>query len=235
LVALSILALFELINAPLATAETRIAADNSNYIAQLDTSASSSTHPAISPSSKAARPNSDLAQRAILFEEDPGSPTGNQYIGSVVWHTEAVDHIGSSQAEMAVRADIDIPDRKFKMTMLVARNVDPAVPASHTAELTFALPPDFGGGGIANVPGILMKPSAQGHGTPLVALTGKVTNSLFRMNLSNVDADRLRNLQLLKQGSWFSIPMVFTNGRRAIIAIEKGVSGDQAFKSAFGS
>jgi hypothetical protein len=42
-----------------------------------------------------------------------------------------------------VRADIEIPDRKFKMTMSFRRNTDSSLPASHTAELTFILPQDF--------------------------------------------------------------------------------------------
>ena len=56
-----------------------------------------------------------------------------------------------------VRADIEIPDRKFKMTMSFRRNTDTSLPASHTAELTFILPQDFYGGGVGNVSGIRMK------------------------------------------------------------------------------
>ena len=42
-----------------------------------------------------------------------------------------------------------------------------------------------------------------------------------------------RNLQLLKERSWFDIPLVYNNGRRAILAIEKGTPGERAFKEAF--
>ena len=37
-----------------------------------------------------------------------------------------------------------------------------------------------------------------------------------------MDADRARNIQLLKEQAWFDIPMVYNDGRRTIIAIEKG-------------
>ena len=53
------------------------------------------------------------------------------------------------------------------------------------------------------------------------------------MGLSNVDADRQRNLQLLKERSWFDVPLVYVNQRRAIIAIEKGAPGERAFNEAF--
>jgi hypothetical protein len=33
--------------------------------------------------------------------------------------------------------------------------------------------------------------------------------------------------------AWFDIPIVYANQRRAIAAIEKGESGEQAFKAAF--
>ena len=34
-----------------------------------------------------------------------------------------------------MRADIEIPDRKFKMTLSFRRNTDTSLPASHTAEI----------------------------------------------------------------------------------------------------
>jgi hypothetical protein len=174
-----------------------------------------------------------VAQRVVLYDEDPGDPKGKQYVGSVIWRTEQIKATGNQKPDIAVRADIDIPDRKFKMTMSFRRNTDSSLPASHTAELTFILPPDFSGGGVGNVPGILMKSNEQARGTPLAGLAVKVTDGFFLVGLSNVDADRTRNLQLLKERSWFDVPLVYVNQRRAIIAIEKGAPGERAFNEAF--
>src|SRR5882724_8283046 len=174
-----------------------------------------------------------VAQRVVLYDEDPSDPKGKQYVGSVVWRTEQVKASGTQKADIAVRADIDIPDRKFKMTMSFRRNTDTSLPASHTAELTFILPQDFVGGGVGNVPGILMKSNEQARGTPLAGLAVKVTDGFFLVGLSNVDADRQRNVQLLKERSWFDVPLVYSNQRRAIIAIEKGAPGERAFNDAF--
>jgi hypothetical protein len=174
-----------------------------------------------------------VAQRVVLYDEDPGDPKGKQYVGSVIWRTEPVKASGNQKPDIAVRADIDIPDRKFKMTMSFRRNTDSSLPASHTAELTFILPQDFAGGGVGNVPGILMKSNEQARGTPLSALAVKVTDGFFLVGLSNVDSERTRNLQLLKERSWFDVPLVYTNQRRAIIAIEKGAPGERAFNEAF--
>ena len=174
-----------------------------------------------------------VAQRVVLYDEDPSDPKGKQYVGSVVWRTEQVKGAAGKTPEIAVRADIEIPERKFKMTMSFRRNTDTSLPASHTAELTFVLPPDFDGGGVSNVPGILMKSNELARGTPLAGLAVKVTDGFFLVGLSNVDADRSRNLQLLKERSWFDVPLVYTNQRRAIIAIEKGAPGERAFNEAF--
>jgi hypothetical protein len=174
-----------------------------------------------------------VAQKVVLYDEDPAEPKGKQYVGTVVWRTEQFKGSGGKPGDLAVRADIDIPDRKFKMTMSFRRNTDTSLPASHTAELTFILPPDFVGGGIYTVPGILMKSNEQARGTPLAGQAVKVTDGFFLLGLSNVDSDRVRNVQLLKERSWFDVPLVYTNQRRAIIAIEKGSPGERAFNDAF--
>jgi len=174
-----------------------------------------------------------VAQRVVLYDEDPSQPQGKQSTGTVVWRTEEVKGTGNQPPELVIRADVDIPERKFKMTMTLRRNTDQSLPASHTAELNFTLPPDFDGGGIANVPGILMKSNEQARGTPLAGLAVKVTDNFFLIGLSNVEVDRSRNLQLLKERSWLDVPLVYANQRRAIVAIEKGEPGERAFQDAF--
>jgi len=185
----------------------------------------------------AAAPNSQsgpaVAQRVVLYEEDPGNPQGKQYVGSAIWRTETVSPGSGLAPELQIRADVSIPDRKMNVTWSLRRNTDQALPASHTIEIMFNLPPDFVGGGVANVPGVLMKESEQARGVPLAGLAVKVTNGFFLIGLSAVDADVQRNMQLLKDRPWFDIPVVYNNGGRAILALEKGPSGDRAFADAF--
>ena len=174
-----------------------------------------------------------VAQRVVLYEEDPNNPQGRQFVGSAVWRTETVSPGSGLAPELEVRADITIPDRNMTVTWTLRRNTDQALPASHTIEIMFNLPPDFPGGGIANVPGVLMKDSEQARGVPLAGLAVKVTNGFFLIGLSAVDTDVQRNIQLLKDKPWFDIPIVYNNGGRAILAMEKGPPGDRAFADAF--
>ena len=119
------------------------------------------------------------------------------------------------------------------MTWSLRRNTDKALPASHTIEIMFTLPADFDQGGIANVPGVLMKPDEQTRGIPLAGLAVKVTNGYFLIGLSAVDVDLQRNVEMLKDRSWFDIPIVYTSGKRAILALEKGTPGTRVFEEAF--
>jgi hypothetical protein len=174
-----------------------------------------------------------VAQRVVLTEEDPVDPAGKRYVGSAVWRTESTTGTSGQGPELAVRCDIDVPERRLAMTFSMRRNTDQALPASHTVEIMFNLPGDFPFGGISNVPGILMKQAELTRGAPLSGLAVKVTSGFFLLGLSSVDTEKERNLQLLKERAWFDIPVVYNNGRRAIIAVEKGNPGERAFKDAF--
>jgi hypothetical protein len=174
-----------------------------------------------------------VAQRVVLYEEDPNDPAGKQYIGSAIWRTETVSPGPGLAQELAVRADVEVPDRRITMSWSIRRNTDPNLPASHTVEITFSLPADFAGGGIDKVPGILMKQAEQTRGIPLAGQAVKVTTGFFLIGLSAVDADVQRNVQLLKERAWFDVPVVYNNGRRAILAMEKGTPGERAFEQAF--
>jgi hypothetical protein len=174
-----------------------------------------------------------LAQKVVLYEEDQANPNGTQFIGSAVWRTERVAPGPGQQPDVVVRAEIEIPEQKVQVRMSLRRNDDKQLPASHTVEIVFTLPPDFLHGGIQNIPGILMKQGETTRGVPLNGVAVKVTTNFFLIGLSSVDADMQRNVQLLKERSWFDIPVVYADGKRAIIAVEKGIPGERAFTEAF--
>jgi hypothetical protein len=178
-------------------------------------------------------PAAAVAQKVVLYDEDPNDPQGKRYVGSAIWRTETVSPGPGLAPELAVRADIEIPERKLRMTWSLRRNTDKALPASHTIEIMFTLPADFPEGGIGNVPGVLMKQDEQARGVPLAGLAVKVTNGYFLIGLSAVEVDQQRNIQLLKERDWFDIPVVYTSGKRAILAMEKGTPGARAFEEAF--
>lgn len=178
-------------------------------------------------------PTAEVAQKVVLYEEDPGNPQGKRYVGSAIWKTETVSPGPGLAPELAVRCDVEIPERRMRMTWSLRRNTDKALPASHTIEIMFTLPADFSEGGIQNVPGVLMKQNEQARGVPLAGLAVKVTNGFFLVGLNSSDVDVQRNIALLKERPWFDIPIVYNNNKRAILAVEKGIPGERAFEDAF--
>jgi hypothetical protein len=218
-------------------------------VASLRSSVTQKPRPAIAPPSRpkiadrigesaagpktATAPAAAVAQKVVLYEQDPSTGKPIRYVGSAIWRTETVSPGSGLAPELAVRADVEIPERHMRMNLSLRRNTDKALPASHTIEIQFTLPADFAQGAIGNVPGVLMKSGENAHGMPIAGLAVKVTNGYFLIGLSAVDIDKQRNIKMLKERDWLEIPMDYTNGKRAILTIEKGTPGQRAFDEAF--
>ena len=74
---------------------------------------------------------------AVLYEEDPAEPAGRRYAGSVAWRTETVTPEKGQPPELAIRADIEVPERKLALTLSLRPNTDRSLSATHTIEITF--------------------------------------------------------------------------------------------------
>jgi hypothetical protein len=177
--------------------------------------------------------NPNLPQKVVLYEEDLANPNGMQFAGSAGWRIEPEPAAAGRKSGVAIRADIDIPERQMSVRLVMRRNDDKTLKASHTVEVVFSLQPGFVHGGIGNIPGLMVK---QGETTRGVALNGvvvKVQPGFFLVGLSANDAEMKRNVQFLKERQWFDIPVVYADGKRALIAIDKGKSGARVFDEAF--
>jgi hypothetical protein len=170
--------------------------------------------------------------KALLYEEDQANPAGTPlagrvpFVGSVVW----TDSVAAARDETPiVQANIEVPARGMTARLILRRNDDKSLHASHTIELVFNLRADlFGHGLIANIPGILMKQGETARGAPLKGVASKVTTNVFLIRLS--DSDMQRNVELLTERSWFNIPIVYADGKRAILAVEKAPLAEQALE-----
>ncbi|HEX2255290.1 MAG TPA: hypothetical protein VHG92_01085, partial [Afifellaceae bacterium] len=75
------------------------------------------------------------------------------------------------------------------------------------------------------------KPSEQARGQALAGAAVPVTERLFWIALSD-DPDQVgRNISLLRDGSWFDMPIMFEDGQRALLTFEKGIPGDRVFET----
>jgi hypothetical protein len=169
---------------------------------------------------------------AVLREDNPTDPQhGKRYVGSTVWRTESIPPATGRPAEVVLRADAEIPERQMGMKWSLRRNTDKSMPASHTIEIVFRLPPNSPGGGVAQAPGVVMKSKEDAQGMPLAGAAATVTNGFFIFALAAISAPQ--NLQLLKEREWLDVPFAYANGTRAVISFEKGEPGGRAFAEAF--
>jgi len=165
---------------------------------------------------------------AILYDI---IPTGQRkrYNGSVSWRTETT----SADPKVAIKADIQIPEKHISLALLFRRNVDPTFPASHVVELKFTPLSDMSYGEISSVPGLAMKADDEANGVRLTVQGATISPGFFLLALSDVQADLNVNLKLLKQQSWLMIPIVYSNGNRGTLNFSKGASGERVFNEAF--
>ena len=169
-----------------------------------------------------------VVSHAVLYQEDPGDPHGKRYFGTVTWHLEP----GAGAVPASVKGDVKI-DEQMGATLSLRRNVDSEMPASHIMEVKFNWPDETAHSGVDTIKGVSMKAVESARGAPLSAMAAKVTPKYFMIALSAGDVDMKRNVLLLKGKEWFDIPIVYSGGSRAVLAIEKGADGERAFKDAF--
>jgi len=206
---------------------------STSRIDPLATGESPSLASVIAPTPSLASAIAPVAQRAILYEEDPTDAKGKRYTGGVTWRTENVSPSSGMPPELVVKADLNVVDAKTAVSMTFRRNTDRAMPASHLVEIKFDRPRDAPSGEISKLHGLLMKQEGKIHGAPLEGEAAKVTSGYFMIALASGPQQLQRNLKLMKDYPGFEVVVDYSNGRKAILLIDKGTSGEQAFKEAF--
>ncbi len=170
------------------------------------------------------------AERAAFYEEDAANVYGRRFAGSVTWG------VGTSQPEEGhsrrptLRADIQIPDRTNALLTLKQAEGG-GTSNSYRIEIAFH-PTDTLHGNVAGVAGILMKAGEQARGLPINVRTLRTGPGTFVIELSGTGYFGQQNLDLLREREWIDIPIIYEDGRRAIMTLAKGASGLSAFDAA---
>ncbi|NLR96975.1 hypothetical protein HGP17_09005 [Rhizobium sp. P38BS-XIX] len=170
-------------------------------------------------------------QKVFLYEERLGQTSPAAFQGTVSWSLQEGKG-ADGRPEPSVQGLINVPERGLTATITVSRNSDSSLPASHLIELAFQVPPNFEGGAIDNVQRVALKATEQDRGDALIAVPAKVTDDVYMVALNDFPDARKTNLDLLKNRNWIDIPVVYRNGRRALLTMEKGPTGTDAFNKA---
>jgi hypothetical protein len=166
-------------------------------------------------------------QSLLLEEQASGAVGAVPYSGSVEW-SRGTDELGNP----TIVANATIPARNLELRMLIRRNADSNLPASHLMEINFTLAQSFVGGSIANLPGVLLKDEELVQGQPLTGASARIVGNSFLFALSSASQrDVETNQALLRDRAWVDLAMVYGTGRRAILTLEKGEDGDAIFEA----
>jgi hypothetical protein len=173
-----------------------------------------------------------VAHRAALLVEAPEEESKvKTYIGSVVWRLENAARDAGQPLSTAVRADVDIPDAKLKVALTFQKNLDAALPASHTISIRFTPLAGSPIGDVQQIDAPQMRRDEAPSGDPLSAVPVPIMDNNFLVGLARGDLET-RNIDLIKTRAWIDIPMLLKSKRVAKITLEKGVTGDRAINDA---
>ncbi|MEM7068222.1 MAG: hypothetical protein AAF478_04995 [Pseudomonadota bacterium] len=174
-----------------------------------------------------------LGEVAYLYEEGSAGAGASRSSASVSWSIVQVKPTEALPPEAVIVGNMVVPEKDLSVEINIKRNVDPALSASHIIEISFEVPPGFAGNGIDSIARFVMKPTEEARGEQLVAVPVKVSDGYFLIALDNLDQAIEVNQQLLLSSSWVDIPISYSTGKRALLTMEKGETGDEVFKQAF--
>jgi hypothetical protein len=175
-----------------------------------------------------------VAQRAALLVEAPEEQEKTKtYVGTVVWRLESLSKGEGQPLATVVRADIDIPEAKLKASMVLQKNLDPTLPATHTIELRFMPSAGSDLGAIQEISTPQIRSEGMPNGEQLVGVPVQIAQNWFLVGLSQSETDRNHNADLLNKNAWVDVQMLLANKRLAKITFEKGPPGEKTIGDAF--
>ena len=174
-------------------------------------------------------PASVEGSQSLLLEASNDGTTGAvPFSGTVEW-SKGTDEMG--QPTLVGKANI--PARNLGVDLLIRRNADPSLPASHLMEINFRVSDTFIGGSVAGLPGVLLKNEELVQGTPLVGASARVVGNSFLFALSASPEDLSNNASLLTDRKWMDLALIYATGKRAIITLEKDSAAQELFTEVF--
>ncbi len=174
-------------------------------------------------------PSTIAGSQSLLLEASDNGTTGAvPFSGTVDW-SKGQDEMG--QPTLIGKANI--PARNLSVDVLIRKNSDPSLPASHLMEINFTVSDTFIGGSIAGLPGVLLKNEELVQGAPLVGASARVVGNSFLFALSAAAEDATANTNLLTTRKWMDLALIYASGKRAIITLEKDDAATKLFNDVF--
>ena len=164
------------------------------------------------------------SQSLLLEASDSGTTGAVPFSGTVEW-SKGTDETGLP----TLIGKASIPARNLGVELLIRKNSDPSLPASHLMEINFKVSDSFIGGSIAGLPGVLLKNEELVQGAPLIGASARVVGNSFLFALSASAGDVANNVNMLMQRKWMDLALIYATGKRAIITLEKDATAQALF------
>ena len=165
--------------------------------------------------------------RSILYEEaGPKGEPGSATAGQSIWRLEGAGD------DAVVEIAAEIPEQQLSFLIRISKNSDADLPASHLIEIATSRAASDPDKAIANIPGLILKPTEQSRGEGLVGAAIRISDDLHWIALTAGAREIRYNLELMMLRSWIDIPIQYSTGRRAILTLEKGRPGEQVIEDA---
>ena len=176
-------------------------------------------------------PANTVGGQSLLLEASDSGKTGAiPFSGSIDW-SKGTDEMGLP----TLIGKASIPARNLSVDVLIRKNSDASLPASHLMEVNFKVSDSFIGGSIAGLPGVLLKNEELVQGTPLVGASARVVGNSFLFALSASPEDISANSRLLMSRKYMDLALIYATGKRAIITLEKDPAAVALFDEVVGS
>ncbi len=152
----------------------------------------------------------------LLEARADGEGGATPVAGTISW-TQALD----AQGRPSLRGRLRIAERGITASIVIERNGDADLPASHVFQIRFYTSTSFAGGRVDHLPGLLFKNQRFVQGRPLIGAAAKVEDSSFLFALSASPTDVAENARLVTSNRMLDVAIVYATGQRAILSIEK--------------
>jgi hypothetical protein len=174
-----------------------------------------------------------LIQRAILLEEPPGGlGDPKRTVGRVSWKLETIRSTLANTSDIGARATIDLTDAGLSASFVFRRNRDQSSANTHLIEITMTPTADNPNGKVRDISVPELRVDEKTRGTNLAGIAVPVADNVFLIGLNGLPVDMQRNIDLLRNRSWFLVPLRYSNGKRALLLFEKGKLGERVFEDA---
>jgi hypothetical protein len=170
-------------------------------------------------------------EAVTYYDQAVSGAPWRELAGSARWRVRTED-ASTAPGKGVLALDLRVPERRLSMSMTIRHEAAEDTALTHLLEFMFTNPQGAALDTVSSVTGITMKAADGTSSRALAGLSIKAAPGLFVFGLSAEKDDARRNAEALQTLPRFNISISFADGSTAVISVNKGKSGADAFSVA---